>query len=459
MFERWVYWWAMNKPTKRKYQWRPMAAILLAIALLVASCSIKQKETLAPADRTKILSAKEAKEDALWLVDLIEATHPEFLNYAEFEKYPREQYSAIKEDFLGQASADMSVEQFALLCGYYLAALQDGHTSLSPFPNEARLPLAFHWNLDGLFFAPDSPHRFDGHVTTIGKIDLELLGETIDTYTSSENEAGRYYNRSMYAGLRKYHMAAGLALRDDMDIHCENNVGSGSLLVLDYDTSSTSTQRNSFEFTLLEDGSIAYMVANLCTKDDSWEAANALLAQAINNGVRKVIIDISANPGGDSSVWDAIFTALGFQGYPATFGSIRRHSELAKSTTLRGLSLTGESSYNEPQNPTIDMEAYSIDLVVIVSERTFSSAMFFAGAVRDAEVGTIIGRVPGNNVSHFGYPAQFTIPHSRLQGGVSTHYWMRPNPQNGSGALMLDREVPFGEEALAVAVAMLQETP
>ena len=444
---------------KRRYPWMPVVAMFLTMAMLLASCSIKQKEALPPADRTQILSAKETREDALWLVDLVEATHPGFLNYAEFEHYPSEQYSAIKEDFLGQASADMSVEQFALLCGYYMAALQDGHTSLSPFPSEARLPLAFHWNPDGLFFAPDSPYGLDAHVTTIGKIDLELLGETIDTYTSHENEAGRYYNRSMYAGLRKYHQAAGLALRDDMDIHLESDVGSGSLLVLEYDSSSTSAQRKSFGFSLLEEGSIALVTANVCIKDDSWETVNASLANAIKGGVRKVIVDISTNPGGDSSVWDATFTALGFNGYPATFGSIRRHSALAKTTTLQGRSLTGESSYNEPQNPGIDKEAYNIDLVVIVSERTFSSAMFFAGAVRDAEVGTIIGRVPGNNVSHFGYPAQFTIPNSRLQGRVSTHYWIRPNPQNGIGALELDNEVPFNEDALAVAVAMLQRTP
>ena len=420
--------------------------------------STLQGEASYPAPvRERLLTAKEALADAKWLIALIEETHPIFLDMPEFYNKLDDNYEIRKLELLEGADHPILVVDFMMLCNRYLATLKDGHSQIFPPSGGVAIPLSFYWHEGGLMINASEQFPEGATVLSIGGIEVEAIGMSIDTHLAYENESGRYYNRRNNAGSRLFHLDAGVEADEEVELEILYADDHIEFVTFEYSQGNVSSSPKpvSFEFTMLEDESIVLITANSCTRDDSWQAAQLFLTEALKNGVTDVIVDIRQNGGGDSSVWDPFAVILGIPPNKFSFGVIRRHSPLARATTLRNQNIQGNYFRLPPIRGKVDNFPYNLQ--VLVGERTFSSAMFLVGYVRDAEFGSLVGRVPRNTVSHFGYTAQFTLPTSHLNGSVSTHYWMRPDLSlDASDEPLLDIELPYGEDALERAVQEIQ---
>jgi len=87
---------------------------------------------LPPPRPGRLLSATEVREDAQWLIELIEASHPGTVakRYDVPDYQVSEEYAQLKASFLAQANSALSIEEFAQLCNYFLAALDDINTRI-----------------------------------------------------------------------------------------------------------------------------------------------------------------------------------------------------------------------------------------------------------------------------------------------------------------------------------------
>ena len=104
------------------------------------------------------------------------------------------------------------------------------------------------------------------------------------------------------------------------------------------------------------------------------------------------------------------------------------------------------------------LDPLDLQLLILVAEPTASSAMFLVGYIKDTGLGRILGRMPVNNLSHYGYATQVSLPQAELDCWISTHYWIRPDPLLDDIALpLLDIEVPFGENILTRALQEINE--
>ena len=408
--------------------------------------------------RERMLTAEEVAADAAWLVSIIEESHPVFIDIWLMHEKLDESYDQARSIFLGSASQDMSVIDFAMLCRRYVASLGDAHTLIySPSGYGYILDLEFYWSPDGLILLPNEEYPNGAKVISLGGLPVEDIGQTIDSHFGIETESGRYYLRSGNVVSRIFHQAAGIDNGDSVDLELVWPDNSIEIVAFDYKMYSPPTsqeQYNNFNFDLIAEGEVALVTTYACVKDNSWSATLVQLREALRTGVNKIIVDLRHNGGGDSSVWDPFAVYLGMQEDAGSYGMLRRYSPLANATILRNQRIGTDYLYMPSIKGGINKNPYEI--ILLVEEPTFSSAILLAGYVKDGEFGTIIGREPRNTASHFGYPANFTLPNSHLTARVSTHYWLRPDVERDKNVEpLVDIEVPYGEDILERALLEL----
>src|ERR1039457_2928796 len=68
---------------------------------------------------------------------------------------------------------------------------------------------------------------------------------------------------------------------------------------------------------------------------------------------------------------------------------------------------------------------------MLTDHLVFSSAVMFADAFRDYNVGTIVGYETGGTPSHYGYPRTFELKNSGIDSGVSRTPFQRAQAQPG----------------------------
>ena len=452
------------------HTWRGLVGAIIVILLCLGLCTCQTSPTPAyppvesyPAPvRGRILSAEEVTEDALWLVNITEETHPIFLNIDQFIDWDDTEYQQRKEDFLQQAASSMTVGEFQMLCSYYTSGLRDAHSTMqSPPPGEGPLPggrlfLNFRWDEAGLLLLPDDVHPDGAMVLSINGMDIEDIGQSMDKYSAHENESGRYFYRSNNVASRTVHQLAGLETGEGAQLQLLLPDGTEDAYLVPYETVNLSSGAlDTWSFALVEDGSIGLLTSNICVKDDRMTEALLALEKAVESGVSRYIVDVRENQGGDPTVWNDFAQAIGLT-QDLSYGIIRRNSPLLKSRYPQYDNIAGEVTQYASRTEKRDTQDH--DLVVLTSEKTFSAAVALVGYFIDGELGTVIGRTPRNNLSFFSSPCNFALPISNVQGRISTQYVHRPDASHDASAeATVDIVVPFGEDALEVSIAFLTQ--
>lgn len=144
---------------------------------------------------------------------------------------------------------------------------------------------------------------------------------------------------------------------------------------------------------------------------------------------------------------------------PPTMGSIIRISELAKKTypsmygSYRGTpTITGSTG-----SAIISKKNDEVKLIVLSDETTYSSANMLCALVQDGKLGQIIGQGSSNSPSAYGDILYFKLPYTGLEGQVSHKRFTRADSTADQKQLHPDVEVPYGTDALSVALEMLAE--
>ena len=438
--------------------------VLLCIGL--CSCQTTPAPTYPPMEsypapvRGRVLTAEEVAADAMWLVNITEETHPIFLDIDQFEDWDDTEYRQRKEDFLQKATTSMTVGEFQLLCSYYTSGLRDAHFTVQsppagdgPMPG-GRLFLSFRWDETGLQLLPDDVHPEGAMVLSINGMDVEEIGQSMDLYSAYENESGRYFFRSNNAASRTMHQVAGMETEETAKLQLLLPDGTEEAYVVPYETVNLSGGSvDSWSFALIEDGSIGLLTSNVCVRDEKMAEALGAMKKATETGVSQYVVDVRENQGGDMTVWNDFAEALALT-QNLSYGYVRRYSPLLKSRNTNYSKVTEEFTLYEPR--CITSGAINWDLVVLSSEKTFSAAVMLVGYFEDGELGTVIGRTPRNTLSFFSSPCNFALPISNLQARVSTQYMLRPDASRDMQAdATVDIEVPYGGDALQVAIAFL----
>ncbi|MEO0341375.1 MAG: S41 family peptidase, partial [Bacteroidota bacterium] len=182
------------------------------------------------------------------------------------------------------------------------------------------------------------------------------------------------------------------------------------------------------------DGDIAFISYNNCKNYDQFKLFLANTFRKIKaENIKKLIIDIRNNSGGDSSLNDLLLAylydkpyrqmsrrlwrlspvsaqLLVQQGYKEYFGD----NYIEEARTI-GDSLILEfdigDGFMEPEQP---VNFYDGKSCVLIGPATYSSANMLADAIKEFQISTLIGSATGQWTNDFGEMASFELPHSQL---------------------------------------------
>ena len=181
-------------------------------------------------------------------------------------------------------------------------------------------------------------------------------------------------------------------------------------------------------------------------------------SQIKTKGIQTLIIDLRNNGGGNSILGDALFEYITDQPYRQFSRVERKVSNQARTCFLSqngnvpwadgqeiGSVYKAEVPWHKPNpNPL----RFFGRVLVLISEKTFSSAVAFAATIKDLKLGTLVGQETGGKPTDFGDYCPFKLPNTQLELIVSTTFWVRPGGFDNQKGVIPDVKVDTEQEAM-----------
>ena len=422
---------------KLKKLLNPVGIVFIVFALIIGISLFLTKGHLGSGASAPASTGDPLQDDALYLVHLIETTHPAFLFG------PPEGYEVVKNDFLSHAKGDLTMDQFKIMASVYLTSLHDGHTRIG-LSNTPQLDIDWQYRSGALWLVDENKLKTDQKVTAIGGVPLATVFQTVDQLIPAENDSALLLNYEGYSKGRELLKYAGALVEDSVMIEVTDKEGQVQLLEVPLiSTDEYSWQNYSVSTKKISEDTLL-VTMGICEENQELEAAADFLKKGVQDGAKRVIIDVRNNPGGNSNACEKLLEAIGKRG--GSYGCTIRYSPLAN--RQRGYSQSsGSDVYDNNPNTAINSDT---ELFVITNERTFSSATMLATWVKDGNLGKIVGQPSSNSPTAYGDVLNFNLPYTKFQVRLSHKQFTRPaGVTDNDRSLTPDYLLPSDEDPIA----------
>ncbi len=411
------------------------------------------------AQEAKSLSSNQWREDLTFVVEQIQAIHPDYTR----------RISA--EDFLAMANAlhaelpDLDDRQAATRLMALVAGIHDGHSYLQPQGLNAfgkYFPLRFYRFSDGIFITctlPENEHLIGLEVLRIGNKAAEEALQLVGTMTSADNELGKFEGAGYLSsadtlvglGIIASPVELPLILDDGSGDELELSVASlrprNSGAAFDALHSRRETQwppsgrgvtafpalrkreqfytnspeknselplharkHSAYWFQHLPDRDAVFMQLNTVTDNSSFSQGSLremymrMFRFIDENEVGNFILDLRFNTGGNGDIL-----------LPFVHELIKRDHSINRSGHF----------------------------YTLVGRRSFSAAVMLAGELNNHTDVILVGEPAGAPLNFFGDNTALDLPNSGMQLWVSTRYWQYSRWEDRSFFLPVEIPVEF----------------
>lgn len=436
---------------------KPISLVFLILAMLIFSMGCERTENLQvekPANKLISQATNQAilegetkfLEDMTGLIKTVEETHPAFVLNDLPSNYEEE-----KGVILDEVKKTTSDTDFRFLVMRYLALLRDGHTRMVQDSSQKYLDMEIEY-IDGALFALDDAGKVTNRkVTHIGDLPILEIFKAVDLYYAAENDSAKRLNYSQYSmsklllkqvGCKIDHGTVKIAFESKGMVTSENHKFKSKDYDRIYDYSSEVSSKLY--------GDTFYIDMNVCNVNNVLKKQTEKLKSTIESGIKKVVIDIRNNPGGNSMACTNLLMAMDMS--PPSIGANVRGSELAKSQRN---DVTKEGLQNYEPDLKTSKPNKEISLVVLTNEHTYSSATMLATMVQDGKLGIIIGTPSSNAPSSYGDILYYTLPNNKIDTSISYKRFCRPDQQANQRMLVPDIMTDVNIDSLEVALDYL----
>ncbi|NVB37532.1 hypothetical protein G6O69_06785 [Pseudenhygromyxa sp. WMMC2535] len=449
----------------------PLICTLLMGPLLACSGASADDDGLESADESDTAGEPAAYEDALdYVIEQIDAA-----SYRTLEGRSDALEAAIE-----QAQAELADvaddEEFALLVGRLLAALEDGHAQVSLEAGSVEsIDLPLMWLEGGPVVSRDAGQLQAGDmVTGIGGMSADALMDALARQVSRDND--HYLRHAAAQRLPRADWLRPMGLVADGEVEVEVEVERGgqamafTLPIVAGLEVSPFPEREFVGYWIEPENDLGVFYLDECVYGSDFQAAlDAFMAEVDAQDIAKIAIDLRRNPGGDVTVAYALLAYLG-QPYASFSVSARRSDALLEQaavyTNADFLALL-ESFGVALDGPTIEVPGdalsfalgsvvptpapeliFSGAVYVLTSPTTYSSAQLFVGQLSDNDLATVVGEPTGANRDTTGDQLWFEVPESDLRFTLGGSWMTRPDPARGDGPTLPDVSVPTTAEDL-----------
>lgn len=389
--------------------------LLCAAALIIRGITAQKvfKDTL-PVD--SVLSAEQALKDLDYIYRTISENHVCFLDGSGLDKALSEAYDTQRSK-LSECS-EITVKDLWRSAAEMCHVLGDAHTLVAPSSD---------------MYAEDLSLLREGTVLSVDGVPCGDMLKDFRSFFSYEPQVD-FYADCMFGQIiirKNYLELLGIDTSDGADYEILTDSGT---VTEHYDfvpaaevLGNNNSGAELCGYTIDKERSIGIFTLNECVLNDEYKnALKSFFGEVSDNGISAVAVDLRDNGGGNSLVINEFFRYLDVDEYRVFGGWDVRSGDRLKS-------YSGEAERNRKVKEPFDGELY-----VLTSNFTFSSAMNFAVAVSDNNIGTVIGETPGNMPAHYGDMLTFQCPDSGLLIKVSYKKFHRADSAKDSLPLSPD---------------------
>lgn len=190
-----------------------------------------------------------------------------------------------------------------------------------------------------------------------------------------------------------------------------------------------------YKFMIDDKNGVAIMEFNKCINPSKMTAfCDSMFNELEAHNIKKLIIDIRNNGGGDSKVGDVLLKRLAKKPFTQTAAILAKVSPAAIERFGEGD--PGMLYFEMPESgyikPLPDGKGhFDGETILLTGNHTFSSASSFANAFKEAECGTIIGEETGGMNVTFGDMMYWTMPISGIVTTISyKRFWFMNSDEN-----------------------------
>ena len=386
--------------------WRAVvvSALMLVCLAPAAAPAANPAAGLPAAPRVK---AEQWREDLKSLATELPRLHKNL-----FFRLPRADFERSVAD-LERAIPSLREDQIIVAMMRIVASVGDAHTGLSPWPTPwSRLfPLQLYWFKDGLYVtATTAPNRraLAARLASIGDTPIEQVLAAVGRLIPHDNDAWLKQQSPTYLVSPEILHALGILPGTEKGRYVFQDAQGGTF-ALEVGALSQQQMRSAKRLSApdpakvpaprylretgsnywaeyLKDSQTVYVQYNRCENMGAMPFAafsEKLMALADANPVRRFVVDLRHNGGGNSALAEPLIAEL-------------------------------------KQRPAINRKGV---LFAVIGRRTFSSAVLNALQLRSETQATLVGEPTGGRPNHYGEVRSFSLPNSGLPVTYSTKYF------------------------------------
>jgi len=416
--------------------------LLLILSIGLLSC---QLQATSLAKLNEIIQPKQMREDLTKWLDFLDKTHPD-LSYtvADTELF----YDSIRK-IKKSLNQPMTVRQFWREISILNSQLSDGHTGIA-IDNRRQLTQQHIDSGGGVFpfslvfdnnklvitsLIDNQPSKLKGY--SIEKINGLAINQVLQPLLKRLHGDSLRHRQALLAKrfASYYWQYFGNAETFIIDVVSRNNATKISNISISASKAAFNVQQSfaeTYQFIVLDD-----QTAKLTIKEFIWSDKNhyfAFMEDAFKQvkalKIKKLIIDIRENGGGDDDMWKK-----GILSYIAN--KPWRHASTYRVKILEGSADEGEtvgdvvSGELDTNNLAKIDNPYRFDgdVYVLIGAYTYSSSILFANTVQDHGFASLVGEKTGGKSGQTGGVQNLVLPHSQL--AVFSPRFLLARPQGG----------------------------
>ena len=410
--------------------------------------------------------------DAVYLVELIEATHPIFV----VDGWLGDDYEDIRDEFLEYAlNPDITRFDFTFAAARYITTLRDGHMRWALRDSEDAwgfaimgrpLAVSLEAQSDMLFMLDTDENGAvtRAQVTSVGGVPVADVFAVVYRYFYAENEPDHYFQRGWFTRYENIITRAGGEIAGDVVTVTIYENGETTIIEVPFRHIDDAVYVDDADFIIRYEIIDDIFLIDLRQFIDGEHITHTVTAieQAIEDGINKFIVDLRDNPGGDSTAGSRLLQAMGLA--VPHYGVIRRLSDVFFTTPiLRDIYMHYLVQFTQGREyvrhePLIhdDGNRHNVFVSVLTNTITYSSATMMGVWVQDGGFGNIIGSPSMNAPNCFGsWMGPVTLPYSGIAVWLSSSQFLRPDVNADPTTLWPDIMVDPAE-ALEVAIEYLR---
>ena len=417
------------------------------------------------ADAENTLSRNECLADIDQAYSIIEAVHPN-----PYTVTNKERITAKRKTLEDHLPNEIDRTKFFLEFAPIIAELRDGHTSLRPplrdfgerwgdktfpmdvaFVNES-LTVVNDWSGAGV--------PTGATLTEINGRSVENIVKTLMPLQHAELPAARRLNIARY--FRMYLQIAcdlGPPFAVSYREVGESSVRTSSVQSRSLDEmNALRAQRPSspdYSYKFIPEHRLGVIAYNVCRPDDAFKQFLRSTFDRIRmDKIDALVVDVRRNGGGSARANVALFDYITDQRYRMFAGGDIKFSDLVKNKLGRKTFENRFGPWDTPDGTVLSQRddapffepgpnelRFKGPVYVLSGVGTQSSGMNFVAAVKDYELGTIVGEETGDPATAFGDLESFRLNNSGLEMYVSTKFFIRPNGRLDVRGIRPDFEV------------------